>query len=140
MTRRDANLTDEDQAALKYTHYLKANDGRHNKDYDASDPDMPQSEKNVIREVRRLKNFYISAAGYFPLVLFLLVINLLTSPGYLWVVWPALGMGTGIVMQAIRVFGFAGQFGGDWEKRQVEKDCATYSNRTCGARQKDIML
>lgn len=121
MTSRDANLTDEDQAALKYAHYLKAYDERYNKDFDAFDPDTPQAEKDVIREVRKLKNFYISAAGYFALVLFLLVINLLTSPGYLWVVWPALGMGIGIVMQAIRVFGFAGQFGDDWEKRQVEK-------------------
>ena len=121
MTSLDTNLTDEDRAALKYAHYLKAYDARYNKDTEAFDPDMPRSEKNAILEVRKLKNFYISAVGYFVLVLFLLIINLLTNPGYLWVVWPALGMGIGIVMQAVRVFGILGHLGEDWEKRQVEK-------------------
>lgn len=121
MTSIDSTLTDDDRAALKYAHYLKAYDERYNQDTDAFDPDMSSSEKNAIRDVRKLKNFYISAAGYFALVLFLLVINLLTSPGYLWVVWPALGMGIGIVMQGVRVFGIMGHLGEDWEKRQVEK-------------------
>ncbi|HDY91972.1 MAG TPA: 2TM domain-containing protein [Pseudoalteromonas sp.] len=29
------------------------------------------------------------------------VINLLTSPSYIWVVWPALGMGIGLVVSAL---------------------------------------
>lgn len=121
MTHPDSTLTDDDRAALKYAHYLKAYDDRYSNDTDAFDPDMSQDEKNVIRDVRRLRNFYISAAGYFALVLFLLVINLLTSPGYLWVVWPALGMGIAIVFEGFRVFGVQGQLGENWEKRQVEK-------------------
>ncbi len=121
MTSLETNLTDVDRAALKYAHYLKTYDERYNKDTDAFDPDMPQAEKNVIREVRRLKRFYISAAGYFMLVLFLLVLNLLTNPGYLWVVWPALGMGVAIAFEGLRVFGVMGHLGEDWEKRQVEK-------------------
>lgn len=121
MTSPEINLTDEDRAALKYAHYLKAYDERYNKDTDAIDPDMPQAEKNVIREVRKLRAFYVSAAGYFALVLFLLAINLLTSPSYLWVVWPALGMGFAIVMKGVRTFGITGTIGEDWEKRQVEK-------------------
>lgn len=119
MTNPDIALTDDDRAALKYAHYLKAYDERYNKD--AFDPDMSMSERNVIREVRQLKKFYASLAGYFAIVLFLLVLNLMTSPDYLWVVWPALGMGVGVVMHGLRAFGVKGQLGNDWEKRQIEK-------------------
>jgi hypothetical protein len=58
---------------------------------------------------------------YIALVVFLLVINLLTSPGYLWVVWPALGMGIGLFFQGLDAFGAKGQLGQDWERRQIEK-------------------
>jgi len=114
-------LSNEDRAALKYARYLKAYDEKYNKDIDVIDPEMPAEEKNVVREVRRLKNFYISVIGYCILVLFLLVINLLTSPGYLWVVWPAMGMGIAILFDAFKVFGIKGQLGDDWERRQIEK-------------------
>lgn len=121
MTTLDTSLNNEDRAALKYAHYLKAYDERYNKDADGFDPEMSQSERTVIREVRQLKKFYASVAGYFAIILFLLVLNLMTSPNNLWVVWPALGMGIGVVMHGIRAFGVKGQLGNDWEKRQVEK-------------------
>ncbi len=34
-------------------------------------------------------------------LVFLLVVNVLTSPGNLWVVWPALGMAVAILFQII---------------------------------------
>lgn len=114
-------LTDDDRAALKYARNLKAYGERFGKDADLFDPDMSQSERNTIREVRKLKNFYISLVAYLGMVLFLLIINLLTSPGYLWVVWAALGMGIGVASHAVEVFGIVGLFGKDWEKRQIEK-------------------
>ena len=121
MTHSNDGLTDEDRAALKYARNLKAYDEKYNKDIDVIDPEMPAVEKNVVREVRRLKNFYILVIEYCILVLFLLVINLLTSPGYLWVVWPAMGMGIAILFDAFKVFGIKGQLGDDWERRQIEK-------------------
>jgi len=38
---------------------------------------------------------------YLLILTLLSVINLLTSPSYMWVVWPALGMGIGLVVSAL---------------------------------------
>ena len=51
---------------------------------------------NVLRSA----SFLVKA----PLILaFLVVINLLTSPGHWWVQWPALGMGIAWVLSLFRV-------------------------------------
>ncbi|MEH6818286.1 MAG: 2TM domain-containing protein [Pseudoalteromonas distincta] len=39
--------------------------------------------------------------AYLLILTLLSVINLLTSPSYIWVVWPALGMGIGLVVSAL---------------------------------------
>ena len=114
-------LSDEDRAALKYAHHLKAYDKQYSKGGDDFDPAASSSEKEAIEEVRRLKKFYFSAITYVMIVVLLLIINLLTSPGYLWVIWPALGMGIPVAIQAFHNFGMKGKFGEDWERRQIEE-------------------
>ena len=39
--------------------------------------------------------------AYLLILTLLSVINLLTSPSYIWVVWPALGMGIGLVVSTL---------------------------------------
>jgi len=39
--------------------------------------------------------------AYLLILTLLSVINLLTSPSYIWIVWPALGMGIGLVVSAL---------------------------------------
>ncbi len=39
--------------------------------------------------------------GYLLILTLLSVINLLTSPSYMWVVWPAIGMGIGLVVSTL---------------------------------------
>ncbi|MBK1615481.1 hypothetical protein CKO44_18635 [Rubrivivax gelatinosus] len=75
----------------------------------------------ALRHVRRLRAFYGHLALYVAVLSMLLAINLLTRPQHLWVVWPALGWGFAIVMQALQVWGPARFLGPDWERRQVEK-------------------
>ncbi|MBH0034289.1 2TM domain-containing protein [Pseudoalteromonas sp. NZS71_1] len=38
---------------------------------------------------------------YLLILTLLSVINLLTSPNYMWVVWPAIGMGIGLVVSTL---------------------------------------
>ncbi|WMS91717.1 2TM domain-containing protein [Pseudoalteromonas sp. HL-AS1] len=38
---------------------------------------------------------------YLLILTLLSVINLLTSPSYIWVVWPAIGMGIGLVVSTL---------------------------------------
>ena len=83
----------------------------------------PESAEEVLalRHVRKLKGFYIHLAQYVLVMLALTAINLLIRPQHLWVVWPALGWGIGVLFHALRVFEHLGPFGAKWEKDLVEK-------------------
>jgi hypothetical protein len=50
----------------------------------------------------------------------LTVINLLTNPGYFWVIWPALGWGIALASHALKTFELIPFLNADWEKKQVE--------------------
>lgn len=120
MTDDKQTLTDEDRAALKYAYNLKTYNEKHKKPATDYDPEIPKQEREVRKQVKRMKKFYDSLAIYLAIMLLLLVINLLSSPGYLWVVWPAMGWGIAIVLEALNVFGLKSSFGEEWERRQIE--------------------
>lgn len=82
---------------------------------------LSAEERLALRHVRRLRAFYGQLASYAGVMLMLLAINLLTTPAYLWVVWPALGWGIGLVVQAAGVWGPSRFLGPEWERRQIEK-------------------
>lgn len=50
----------------------------------------------AIRRARKRMAFYVHAAIYIFVILLLVVINLLTTPGTLWVIWPIGGWGLGL--------------------------------------------
>ena len=75
----------------------------------------------VIAQVKRIKAFNKNLLSYAGVILFLLVINLLTSPDYFWVVWPALGWGIALLIQGLSAHEVVNVFGSDWEKKQIEK-------------------
>lgn len=70
-------------------------------------------------QVEALRGFYGHATAYALVNAGLLLINLLTSPAYLWVVWPLLGWGIGLASHALGVFG--GRFGRDSKERQLRR-------------------
>lgn len=78
-------------------------------------------EFKAFQHVRRIKGFYVHLMIYAIIIGTLATINLLTSPSYLWFVWPALGWGIGLAITAACLFDLLPFFGADWEKRQVEK-------------------
>ncbi|MDC9563558.1 MULTISPECIES: 2TM domain-containing protein [unclassified Pseudoalteromonas] len=45
--------------------------------------------------------FFDILKRYFVALVFLTAINLITSPNYLWVVWPALGMGIALLNELL---------------------------------------
>jgi hypothetical protein len=75
----------------------------------------------AMAHVRKLKQFYMHVIQYAVVMGFLFVINLMTSPGYFWVIWPALGWGLGLLSHAASIFDLLPFFGANWEKKQVEK-------------------
>ena len=67
--------------------------------------------------VRALLGLYIHAAVYGLVITGLLLLNLLTSPGYLWFLWPLFGWGIGLAAHALAVFG--ARLAWAWEERQA---------------------
>ncbi|MQR00322.1 helix-turn-helix domain-containing protein [Glaciimonas soli] len=97
--------------------------------YSESEPTMNSNlnqgltaeETLALDHVRQLKKFYRSILLYVVIISFLAVVNYMSSPHQLWVIWPALGWGLGLLLRAASLFDFFPFFGADWEKKQVEK-------------------
>ena len=109
-------ISNEDRAALdKMREWMKHDDEHY---YDVS---LSNDEREAMEYVRDIKSFYINLGTYIIIISFLLILNLITNPSYLWVVWPALGWGIGVAFHALSVFEIFSPVGEDWEKRQIEK-------------------
>ena len=62
------------------------------------------------RRVETKMDFYTHLSVYGAVVLFLAIIDLVTSPGTIWFHWPLLGWGIAVTIHAIAVFVFPGGF------------------------------
>ena len=65
-----------------------------------------KSKYEIARQRIKKKNkFHAHLVTYLVINGFLLAINLLTSPGDLWVVWPVMGWGVGILFHGFEAYG-----------------------------------
>ena len=71
------------------------------------------------KRVEDIKGFYYHLVTFFLVNAVLVVINLLTSPEYLWFIWPIIGWGVGLVCHAISVF--SNLWGKSWEERKIKE-------------------
>ena len=78
-------------------------------------------EQEARKQVKELKEFYMHMFTYVVTLSFLLIVNLISNPGYLWVKWTAIGWGIGVIMHAMHVFETSSLFSSAWEKREIEK-------------------
>ena len=78
-------------------------------------------EEKAILYVRDIKGFYSHLIKYAVVIFCLLILNIVKSPNYYWVIWPALGWGVGVLFHGLNVFEVFNFFGVNWEKRQIEK-------------------
>jgi hypothetical protein len=62
------------------------------------------SREEAQKRVRETREFHVHLAVYVIVMAVLVVVNLLTSPGYLWFIWPLLGWGIGVVLHAASTF------------------------------------
>jgi uncharacterized membrane protein len=72
-------------------------------------------------QVRRLRGFYSHLSVYLAVNAGLLLINLFSSPGRLWVVWPLAGWGIAIVIHGASVFLAGRWLGREWEERKIRE-------------------
>lgn len=88
---------------------------------DAPDPQATLAEAELRAQVEREARFWGQMQRFGALLVVLLIINLLTSPSYLWVKWVALGWGLALVSRALRVFQLFGGFGPVWQERRLQR-------------------
>ncbi|HEX4584325.1 MAG TPA: 2TM domain-containing protein [Burkholderiaceae bacterium] len=83
--------------------------------------DDTEAYERARRRVRQIKGFYIHATVYVLVNALLAVINLGTSHGEVWFVWPLFGWGIGLAAHGISVFGAGGLWGQEWEERKIKE-------------------
>jgi hypothetical protein len=75
------------------------------------------------KKVERKKKFYANLNIYLAFSIFFFLLNLFTSPGRWWFIFPVLGWGIGIVSDYIKIFGPIGfKTDEDWEKQALEEE------------------
>ena len=53
--------------------------------------------------------FYVHLAVYLAVMAFLVILNIVTSPGANWSIWPLLGWGLAVMLPGVRVFFSSGE-------------------------------
>ncbi|BFM50158.1 helix-turn-helix domain-containing protein [Marinomonas sp. THO17] len=79
------------------------------------------AEKIAEIRVNKISHFYKRSIRYGAIICVLFVINVFTNPGYIWAVWPLLGLGISLAIRGLDAFGIVNWFGPEWEKRQLDK-------------------
>lgn len=92
---------------------------------EAAQPDAKQSlskrERRVLRDIRRLRGFYIHLFWFLAVCLMLMLINLATSAGYLWFLWVVFGWGIGVAFHGLGIWRPFRQWGAQWERQEFER-------------------
>ncbi|TDX84535.1 2TM domain-containing protein [Epilithonimonas xixisoli] len=73
--------------------------------------------EKAVKRVKELKGFYGNLISYCIVIPFLIIVNLITSPKYLWFYWPMLGWGIGVISHAMQVFAV----GKNWEEKKIQE-------------------
>ena len=84
------------------------------------DPVHRQAQKQVNKK----KGFYIHLGVYIVVGIFFLLMNLLTSPGDWWFMFPMLSWGVGLAIHYLIIFGLPGTdiLSKEWEQRELEQE------------------
>lgn len=80
--------------------------------------------KEARKRVRRKKEFYEHFTTYLVISVFLLALNMITSPGKWWWHWPVLGWGMAVLFNYLDVFGIPGlgPMNKEWEEKAIEEE------------------
>lgn len=82
--------------------------------------DQSKLEREARKRVKALRDFYVHLATFVVINAFLIIINLMTSPGDFWAIWPLLGWGVGLVSHGLSVLEL-GIGSKEWEERKVRE-------------------
>ena len=73
------------------------------------------------KKVEEIKGFYGNLTSYVVVNIGLMILNLVTSPEYLWFFWPLLGWGIGVAIHGMVVFNYMPFLGEVWEEQKIKE-------------------
>lgn len=73
------------------------------------------------KKVAEIKKFYQHLTVYLLCNPIAIVVNLMTSPGYLWFIWSLMGWGIAIVLHGLKAFEFSPFYNKEWEERKIRE-------------------
>jgi len=82
------------------------------------DDTYQRAKKRVAAKI----GFYIHLTVYVGVNVLLVIVNLLTSPYYLWFIWPVMGWGIGIFFHGMATFIFSGRKFEEIRDRMIEEE------------------
>nr|WP_163394561.1 2TM domain-containing protein [Flavobacterium limi] len=87
------------------------------------EPDYTEAERyyQAQKRVQEVRKFYEHLIVFLISNPILIVVNLMTCPGYLWFVWSLLGWGFAIIMHGIKAFRVSPAFNKEWEERKIKE-------------------
>lgn len=86
-----------------------------------------QTAEQTAKQTAKLRvEFRIHLISYIAVNTFLAIINLSLTPDYLWVVWPLLGWGIGIIMHGLQVH-YSTQ--SSFKERMIQKEMNKLKNK-----------
>lgn len=80
-----------------------------------------EAYQRAKKRVKELKEFYGHVVTYVVINIVLIIINLLTGPGYLWFLWVTVFWGLAVVLHGSKLFLVDRLFGKDWEERKIKE-------------------
>lgn len=83
--------------------------------------DTDKSYLRAQEKVKKLKGFYGNLTSYCIIIPALAVFNYLSSNGFPWVIFPAIGWGIGLLFHGMEVFGYNPLLGKDWEDKKMKE-------------------
>jgi hypothetical protein len=101
------------------------------------DPDA--LERKARKQVRAERDFYVHLATYLMVNGVLVAMNLLSSPEYLWAIWPILGWGIGLGSHFLETFGLFGMFNQEWQERKVREYMLRRQHGLTASQVKELM-
>lgn len=79
--------------------------------------EIKMNEEQAQERIEELRGYYGHLASFIGVNLFLFMINMVTSPGSIWFVYPLFGWGIGMICHTFAVF----WSGADWEARKMQE-------------------
>lgn len=73
------------------------------------------------KRVEDIKGFYGHLSSFIVVNIGLAILNLATSPEYLWFLYPLIGWGVGLAAHGMSVFNYMPFLNSDWEERKIRE-------------------